>query len=285
MKQKRLCAMLIPLLITACGGGGSDGGSEAETVSPPPTQPPVTEGAWYRPAVGVRWQWQLDGALNTSYPVELYDIDLFETSSDTIDALHADGKKVICYFSAGSYENWRPDAGDFQAEELGDSLDGWAGERWLDIRSDNVRAIMQARLELAQSKGCDGVEPDNVDGYANDTGFALTTTDQVEYNAFIANAAHELSLAVALKNDVEQVSVLVDYFDFAVNEECMTYDECDTLAPFISNGKPVLHVEYDSRHVTNDSAFQALCSNTQAREFSTLVLPLELDDSFRKSCE
>lgn len=41
---------------------------------------------------------------------------------------------------------------------------------------------MQARLDLAVQKGCDGVEPDNVDGYQNNSGFPLTAQDQLAYN-------------------------------------------------------------------------------------------------------
>ncbi len=54
--------------------------------------------------------WQLlvnlpNTAINTSYNVDLYDIDLFDVSEGDIAAIKASGKKVICYFSAGSYEN------------------------------------------------------------------------------------------------------------------------------------------------------------------------------------
>ena len=34
---------------------------------------------------------------------------------------------------------------------MGAPLSGWAGERWLDTRSANVRRIMQARMDLAVS--------------------------------------------------------------------------------------------------------------------------------------
>ncbi len=81
-----------------------------------------------------------------------YDIDLFDNSAAIIEGLHNDGRRVVCYFSAGSYENWRPDSGDFEEADLGNTLDGWPGERWLDIRSANVRDIMKARLDLAAQK-------------------------------------------------------------------------------------------------------------------------------------
>ncbi len=241
-------------------------------------------GRWM-PRVGDTWQWQLQGPVNTSYDANVYDIDLFESPAATIEELHNAGRHVVCYFSAGSYEDWRPDAGDFTSTDLGQSLDGWPGESWLDIRSTNVRNIMAARLDLAAQKGCDAVEPDNVAGYSNATGLSLTADDQLDYNRFLAQQAHQRNLAVALKNDVEQAAALVDDFDFTVNEECHAYDECDALNVFIEAGKPVFNAEYDSRYVDDVSARQSLCADARANNFSTLVLPLELDDSFRYSCD
>jgi hypothetical protein len=99
--------------------------------------------------------------------VSVFDIDLFDTPTSTIQQLHALGKRVLCYFSAGSYEDWRADAAQFTQQDLGHDLDGWAGEKWLNINSENVRRIMKDRIDLAKEKGCDGVDPDNVDGYVS----------------------------------------------------------------------------------------------------------------------
>jgi endo-alpha-1,4-polygalactosaminidase (GH114 family) len=239
---------------------------------------------WSRFGVGTTFQWQLSGTVDTSYDVALYDIDLFDSGSDLIGMLHDEGRKVICYFSAGSYEEWRDDAADFPQEALGKALDGWAGERWIDIRSPAVREIMKRRLDLAVQKGCDGVEPDNVDGFANDTGFYLSGADQLDYNVFLANEAHRRGLSVGLKNDLEQIGALEPRFDFALNEECHIYDECDALAPFIDAGKPVFNVEYDRRYVENPRNRERLCEDAAERGFTTLVLPLDLDDRFRYSC-
>ena len=202
----------------------------------------------------------------------------------SIETFQAEGKKVICYFSAGSYEGFRADKDEFHSDDLGKMLDGWEEERWLDIRSSNVHSTMKSRLDLASSKGCDGVEPDNMDGYNNDTGFSLTANDQLAYNRFIANEAHSRGLSVGLKNDTDQVAGLVDYYDFSVNEQCFEYSECDTLTPFIASGKPVLNVEYLDKYVTDSGERATLCSNSVNMQFSTLVLPLDLDDSFRFSC-
>lgn len=250
-----------------------------------PDAPPVTNGNWYRPAVSATWQWQLQGEVNTSYDAEVYDIDLFEVPQATIDALHDDGRRVICYFSAGSVENFRPDHGDFLKTDSGRKLDGYPDERWLDIRSANVHEVMKARLDLAVSKQCDGVEPDNVTAFLNKTGFDLTATDQRAYNRFLGNEAHLRDLSVALKNDLEQVDVLLDYFDFQVNEQCHQYDECEALYPFIDAGKPVLNAEYRSLWVDDATERDAMCATALSEDFRTLVLPVDLDDAFRFPCD
>ncbi len=250
---------------------------------------PITDGAWYRPGADADWQWQLQpdagGQINIEYDVEVYDIDLFDAADETIAALHSRGVKVIAYFSAGTYEPFRPDAGEFAASDVGTTLEDFADERWLDIRSANVRRVVLARLDQAVSRGFDGVEPDNVDGYANDSGFPLTAADQRAFNRFVANEAHERNLSVGLKNDLDQIGELVAYFDFAVNEQCREFDECDLLQPFIAAGKPVFNAEYAEHFVSQTAAREQLCTDSSDEGFRTLVLPVDLDDSFRFSCD
>ena len=252
------------------------------TAATPATDPAVTSGDWYRPAVDVNAQVQLQGTPNISYDVELYVLDLFDTDSAVIDALHADGRKMICYFSAGTFENWRDDAGRFAAADKGRRLGNWPGERWLDVRSQNVRAIMADRLDLAVQRGCDGVDPDNVDGYANRTGLPLTYQDQIDYNTWLAAQAHQRGLAISLKNDLGQIDDLVAHFDFAINESCHEWDECELLMPFIEAGKPVVHINY--LYADDPIGRAELCLYTRGLGFNTLTLPQLLDGSFRYSC-
>ena len=266
-------------------GCNTDTSSDSITQSSlDPDVPPILNGNWYQPAVGTTWQWQLKNTVDTSYDVEMYDIDLNDSPVSLIQELQASGKKVICYFSAGSYEDWRSDANQFAASDLGANLDGWPGERWLDIRSSNVHSIMQSRLDLAQQKGCDGVEPDNMDGYSNDSGFDLTATDQLAYNRFIANEAHKRDLSVGLKNDLAQINNLVDYFDFILNEQCFEYSECNILTAFINQGKAAFNVEYLQEYVDSATARDSICQQSNTLQISTLVLPLLLDNQFRYSC-
>lgn len=263
-----------PLPNSSANGDGDDGSANG--------------GAWVRIDADASWQWQLQAGvdgINTRYDVDVYDIDLFDVPTEVIDQLRTDGRIVIAYFSAGTYEDFRDDAGEFEAADLGGALEDFADERWLDVRSENVRRIMLARLDLAAAKGFDGVEPDNMTGYVDGTGVNLTAADQLDYNRFIAREAHARGLAVGLKNDLEQIPQLVDDFDFAVNEQCHEFDECDAMQPFIDAGKPVFNAEYADEYVADGAARAEVCDAARDLGIQTLVLPVDLDDSFRLACE
>lgn len=241
---------------------------------PPPLEP--TEN-WWHPSPGTSWQWQLSGNIDPSFDVEMYDIDLFDTPQAMIDQLQASGRIVVCYFSAGSWEDWRPDANDFPAEVIGEPLEGWPGERWLDIRQvDLLAPILEARLELARQKGCDGVEPDNVDGYANKTGFPLDADDQIVFNTWLAQEAHARGLSIGLKNDLDQIEALLTHFDWALNEQCFEYNECERLLPFIQSGKAVFGVEYNLE-------VDDFCPLANNMNLDWLKKSLELD-AYRVAC-
>lgn len=253
--------------------------SAAVAVRPPapaasPPAPVPCSGTCWRPALNSRWQYQLQavtgfdstGGINvgiasvpfTGGPAvrpDVFDIDLYvdqsvsgnntTLNSAAVDAIHAMSAKAICYVSAGTWENWRADAGSFPSSVLGRN-NGWPGEKWVDIRQTSVLLpLMQARVQKCVTAGFDGVEWDNVDGYSNKTGFPLTAADQIAYNASLANLAHQVGLTVALKNDVEQLAALASYFDYAINEQCQQYSECSGYtANFINAGKAVFQVEY-----------------------------------------
>ncbi|WP_137939484.1 endo alpha-1,4 polygalactosaminidase [Chitinivorax sp. B] len=244
-------------------------------LKPAGTTPPTN--GWWKPKPGNSWQWQLSGVIDTSVDAQMFDIDLFETPQATIDALHAKGRKVVCYFSAGSFEKGRPDADRFPTTVLGEVLDGWPDERWLDIRQINqLAAVMTKRLDLAASKQCDGVEPDNIDGYTNSTGFPLKAADQLAYNRWLAQEAHKRGLSIGLKNDVDQIKELEPYYDWALNEQCFQYDECDGYQAFIKAGKAVFGVEYSG----STSGF---CAKANAAGYDWLKKRLELD-VYRVAC-
>jgi hypothetical protein len=213
------------------------------------------------------WHLQLDGKLKHPNR-QVYDIDLVETSTAAIAALHKKGRTVICYFSAGSFEDWRPDADQFPPAAKGKQIDNWPGEKWLDIRMPEIMDIMRSRLDLAVDKGCDGVDPDNVDAYSNDSGFPLTSEDQVNYNKAIAAEAHTRGLVVGLKNALDIIPQLADDFDFAVNEECLQYEECDKYGPFALQSKAVFAVDYGKYKRAKCTTTKALGLNLQFYKLS-----------------
>jgi hypothetical protein len=233
--------------------------------------------SWWHPTRGMTWQWQLSGQLDLTVAASVYDLDAFDSPSTAVTKLHAAGRKAICYVSAGSYENWRPDASRYPAAVLGRALDGWAGERWLDVRRwDVLQPILADRFAMCRQKGFDAVEPDNIDGYQNGTGFALTAADQLTFNRHLADLAHGLGLAVGLKNDVDQAATLGPSFDFAVNEQCVQYRECGALSGFVAANKPVFHVEYDL-------SVSQFCPTARSLGFSSMRKHYELD-AWRQPC-
>ena len=156
--------------------------------------------------------------------------------------------KVVCYVDVGTYENFRSDASQFPASVLGNS-NGWPGEQWLDVRQQSILVpIMKNRfVQWCLNKGFDAIEPDNLDGWTNNPGFPITQADNLAYDTAIADLAHSLGLSVGLKNLPDQSATLEPSFDWALDEQCAEYSECDQYtASFLAHGKPVWDVEYNT---------------------------------------
>lgn len=159
------------------GEGGDDSNDTANAESDDSTEPYLkARGSLWQPKVGAQWQIVLlkpvklnkDGSAKHLKPnVGIYDLDLYDNDAETFKALHKAGKKVICYFSAGSWEDWRDDKNQFKKADLGKTMDGWPDEKWINLKSANVRNIMKKRIKLAAKKGCDAIDPDNIDGYVS----------------------------------------------------------------------------------------------------------------------
>ncbi|KAJ5937333.1 hypothetical protein N7454_004633 [Penicillium verhagenii] len=264
------------------GGSGNGGGSGSDNGNS--TTGGNTTSIW-RPEVGAKWQIELLYPLNdTSVDADIYDIDLFDSPNATITKLQGMGRKVICYFSAGTYEDWRKDAGEFNSSDLGDNLDDWPGEKWLDTNSQNVRRIMRQRLDLAQAKGCDGVDPDNIDGYGNKNGLGLTQEDAIAYVKWLASQAHGRNMSLGLKNGGDIIGSVIDKMQWSVNEQCAVYDECDLYSACVNASKPVFHIEYPKGDDTNNNNSvstkqrNSACDATSAGNFSTVIKNMDLDN-------
>lgn len=261
----------ILLAIAACSSGPSN---ESNTTQPPTPKPPANGALWI-PAPGTTWQWHLGSPpVDPNLNVSVYDLDLFETDAPLVSTLRQSGKKLICYLSAGSWEEWRPDAADYPQEILGNDYDGWPGEKWLDIRQiDKLAPILRSRLDLCRQKGFDAVEPDNIDGHGNDTGFPITPSDQIAFNVWLAAEAHARGLSIGLKNDGEQAGELVEHFDWAMTEDCFDQGWCADMNVFIEAGKAVFQAEYTDTGVD----FGAVCNAAEKSKFSPLHKKRDLD--------
>lgn len=234
----------------------------------------------WMPAIGTTWQIQFDGPLDLSVDAAMYEIDGLDSPAATVAALHAAGRKVVCYVNAGAWEEWRDDAALFPPAVIGNNYAGWPGERWLDIRQiDLLAPLLRARLDQCAAKGFDAVDPDNLDGYANDSGFPLTADDQLKFNRFLADEAHLRRLSIALKNDFAQAEELAAHFDFAVAESCFHYGECSLLEPFIRRGKAVFAIEYAENGMTPER----FCSSAAEMKISAILKNRRLD-AWRVSC-
>jgi endo-alpha-1,4-polygalactosaminidase (GH114 family) len=214
-----------------------------------------TDTTIWQPAAGVKWQIQLiDAVEDTTADADIWDIDLFDNTAVTISTLQSKGRKVICYFSAGTYEDWRSDISKFDSADFGSNLDDWPGEKWLNIKSTSVRSIMTSRLDMAKEKGCDGVDPDNIDAYGNENGLGLTEADSIDFLTFLASEAHSRGMSIGLKNGGDIIGSVIDKMQWSVNEQCAEYNECDVYAAFTEVNKPVFHIEYSGETIESDSS-------------------------------
>jgi hypothetical protein len=250
------------------GEGGASGGGDG--------------GTWWTPssAEPIHFHWQLSDPMTipgdeiAGQGQIVYDIDGETNDASTVAALHALGPnvKVVCYVDVGTWENYRSDASQFPSSVLGNT-NGWPGEQWLDARQQSILLpLMKARfVNWCQGKGFDAIEPDNLDAWENSSGFPITEAENLSYDNAIASLAHSLGLSVGLKNLPDVVATMEPNFDWALDEQCFQYDECDGLEQsFAANGKAVWIVEYN---VTPDCTEAATAHvNAQKRDLN-LVAP------------
>lgn len=229
-----------------------------------PVDAPASQARWQPKPTTASWQFQLQGPIDTAIEAPVYEVDGFDVSRATVEKLHSLGRKVICYIDVGSWERYRPDAARFPKSVIGKRYEGYPDERWLDVRRFRAFADpIRSRIRMCARKGFDGLEPDNINGWENRTGFPITARHQLRFNRWIADLAHRNNLAVGLKNDGRQARKLVGQFDFAVVEQCFQYRECGQYLPFVQNGKAVFTVEYERPR-------SAFCSRAMKLNFSAI---------------
>lgn len=173
------------------------------------------------------------------------------------------------------HEDWRSAEYSFPSSIIGNKYPGWDGEYYVNWDAPEYWPVIIKRLDYAKQRGCDGVEPDNVDQYSN-TGFSLTKAKAETLVINIAAASHERGMAAGLKNAIDSAAKLSPYVEYAVNEECLQYDECGVLVTnFINKGKPVFHVEYEGG--------KTFMCNNKPTSFSSIYKKLDLGPEYSGS--
>jgi len=305
---------------------------------PAPVPCNTAAGSSWQPPLVATWQYQLQGSVNasgqcidpstgfintaitgTSFATgkqvapTVFDIDIYQDgkcytpnnygvlNSAAVNALHAQGDKVIGYIDAGTAETWRPDYPQYSSFNgscggclFGKPVGSFRDEFWLNLNT-NVSGVnpntgqtetaqqfiideLSARLAKAKSLGVDAIEFDNVDGYQNKTGLSISAATQEQFDATIANLAHSMGFTVGLKNDLGQAGDLQPYFDFAINEQCWQYNECNYPPPGLqawpgTYGKAVFNVEY--KLAASKFCAQA---NSSSYDFNSILKDVNLYD-------
>jgi hypothetical protein len=246
---------------------------------------PVRCQTCYVPTVATSFQVQLGGdQIEIDVPAHLFAVD-WQTDRQVVAGLKARGRKVFCYISAGSWETYRPDKGSFPAVVLGKTYGGYPDERWLDVRRiDVLEPIMVARMLRCKRTGFDGIWLDNVDGFEQDTGFRISSAEQLTYNATLANDAHRRGLGAAFNNDPTQARQMVPYFDWVLYEldrddvgPCFYRASCETLQAFRQAGKATFALEY------RRSRRALFCRIARRRGFNGIMKDLDLT-AYRVAC-
>jgi hypothetical protein len=256
------------LVLGAAGSVGA--GNEAGPGGALPTVPWV-------PSPDVTWQAQLSGTVDTSLDVRLFYLDADLVPEATRSALHAAGRAIACYLSVGSFEPWRADAQSFPNAVIGNPLADYPREQWVDIRSLDLRAIVEKRILALAAARCDGIVPANLEGNLNDTGFSLTAADEHDYALWLNTQARAAGTSLALSLDENLVPGLMADFDWALAFECVA-DGCPGYGAMRQTGKPVLLVEYG-----NASSAPTTCAQARNYQLNALIKNRALD-GFRISC-
>jgi hypothetical protein len=268
-------AILTATALVACTGTQGDllrsmpdaGSADA------PVGPPVVPAS--------SWQIQLTGTIDTTIDAQVYmvDIDVDADAPGTLAALHAQGRIVICYFSAGTREPFRSDAMAFPASAIGDPVTGYPNENWLDVTNPTVRSIMAERMRVAATRGCDGIHPSGIAAFQSTTGFPLTRDDSVNFATFLADAAHANVLSIGLVDgDAAFSQALVAKFDWTVVWSCID-TQCDAATSFLQAGKASFLVEYgDASRATQ------VCPAANSSGLSAIIKHNALD-AFRVGCK
>jgi hypothetical protein len=242
--------------------------------------PPPPPAWWTLPTGVVSWQWVLNHPLSLSSASDMgtddfladgspapsptvFDIDGIINPASTVAALHARGDHVICYVEAGSAGNYYSAGQEGitasyyaqlqAAGALGNTLPGYAQERFVNITSQTAVGIVEAMIkQQCSAKGFDAVETDldeTYTGYDGATGFPLTEGDEQVFDTTLATYIHSLGMGWIAKNLVDTgdtfATTMEPVADGLLTENCNQWNQCGQASAYTAHGKGVLNAEYN----------------------------------------
>jgi Glycoside-hydrolase family GH114 len=223
--------------LPASGEAGESGSGAAGSPSGEPGETP------YVPAESARWLARLDGAVDIGDEADFFYLDAEQQQPEDLAELRRQGRHYLCYLSVGSFEAFRDDADQFPEAAIGNPLSSFPSERWLDIRDATVRELMAARIERLAALGCAGVPPSSLAAHTEDSGFALTASDALDYARWVAERLHAAGMSAGLIGPGSLTSELWPSFDFGLAIGCVAGSQCAEYDVFRQSGRPVFYVE------------------------------------------
>ncbi len=261
-----------PLLLIGQGGAGTGGAPIVASAGS------AGNSQAFSPLPGTSWQAQLSGTIDTELDVELFYLDADVAGKPALTDLLVRGRHVVCYLSAGTFEPWRNDADQFPAGVLGDELDQYPDERWLDVRDSVVRGLMQERIARLRAAGCEGVVPASLNGHEQDRKFGLTAADAVEYAVWLGQELHAQGMSAGLSVPGDLLPALAGAFDWGLAVGCLSTSGCAGYVPVRQRDRAVLLVEFG-----DEGDLAEVCAGASARGFDALVKRPNFD-AFRLEC-
>jgi hypothetical protein len=244
--------------------------------------------SWWAPPLGNQpWQWELDHPLDLHNAQDLgtddtlpsgavapapviYDIDGIINPRSTVTALHAMGKRVVCYIEVGAAGNYYSAASEGlrtsyfeqlrRAGDFGKQVSRYP-EYYLNIRSPSTVSIIESMIkQQCAAKDFDAVETDIDTEYAAESGFSLTEASEVRYMTTLANYIHRLGMGWWIKNPDDTgdnfATLMYPLADAVLTEQCNQYASCGLLRRYEGH-KAVFNAEYalaPSRFCARDDA-------------------------------
>jgi hypothetical protein len=104
----------------------------------------------------------------------------------------------VIYFNAGAWENFRIYLQPYPKEVIGKNMNGWEGEKWLNISDGrvfstlvkNIEDVVQ-KIKIAYPNWVPKIDLDNLDSYNQKTGFKIDKVDQIRYINEIVSWFHK----------------------------------------------------------------------------------------------